>query len=188
MSTWNFISLAVIGVKKDVSAFNRVALQLPVLSQYVIERNGKPVRSAMFEDMIFEKPWRWCKHWWRSCYHFMIRDVEPAVEMVQDVSKRHLNLCFRLDWNCEHEQYRTHLIRRGRVEYRDFDGGERRLDLLEELTGGAEDYGDEVEWEIDMIVTSEFERQFEKLWHRRTYKILYDQLHRKSKKRGRDTG
>jgi hypothetical protein len=86
MSTWNLISLAVIGDKKDVSAFHRVALHLPFLSHYVIERNGKPVRYAMFEDMIFEKPWLWCKHWWRSCYHFTIRDVEPAVEMVQDVS------------------------------------------------------------------------------------------------------
>lgn len=86
MGTWNFVSLNIIGDKKDVSAFNRVALKLPVLSNYVIERNGKPVTQAMYEDMIFEKPQRWCKHWWHSWYHFSTRITESAVGNKRDAS------------------------------------------------------------------------------------------------------
>jgi len=179
MGTWSFVSLTVIGDKKDVSAFDRVALQLPVLSDYVIERDGKPITWAIFEDMIFENPRRWCKHWWHSCYHFSTRVPESAIEMVQDVSKKYTSLCFQVDSNCEHEELRSNFIRRGRVEYQDYNAAQRREALFKELTCGVDDGNDEVDWEIDAIVSDEFKARCKRLWHRRIYRVLYAQRRRK---------
>src|SRR5262249_18447352 len=176
MGTWSFVSLTVVGDKKDVSAFDRAAPQLPVLSHYVTERAGKPITYAMFEDMVVEKPRRWRKQWWYSSYLFATKDPDPAVEMVQDVSTQHPNLCFQLDWNCEREEFRTHFIRRGRVEYQDFDAMDRRDELFTQLSGSCEKTEDElhdegIDWQIDDIITDEFTALFAKLWHARIYRI-----------------
>jgi len=177
MATWTGVSLTVIGEKKAVSAFDRGALQLPVLSEYVTERDGKPITWAIFEDMIVEKPSRWCRYWWCSGYHFMTKDPQPTIEMVQDVSSNHLNLCFQLDWDCEHEEFRTHFVRRGRLESKAFDAKRRRHKLFEELTDGS-DGDDAVDWEINAIVSREFSETCRRLWHSRIYGILYSQRRR----------
>ena len=179
MAHWYFVDLVMIGDRKDINAFNRIALQLPVLSDYVIDRNGKPVTFVMYEDMVFEKPRLWRKYWWCSGYRFQTRVAEPAVEMVRDVSKRFPGLCFRLDWDFEHEEFGTHFIRRGRIESHEFDAESRREDLFQELTGGAEDYDEDVFWEIDGKVAQEFADRFEKLWQPKIYRILDAQRHRK---------
>lgn len=88
MSQWYFVDLSPVGVRKEVNAFNAIALKLPVLSDYVVSRRGKPITSVMFEDMVFEKPQPWGTNWSSSTFRFQTKIVEPAIEMVQDVSKR----------------------------------------------------------------------------------------------------
>jgi hypothetical protein len=178
MANWYFVDLAVIGVKKDVNAFNRIALSLPVLSDYVITRNGKPITSVMFEDMVFEKPEPWGKHWWSSWYRFQTRDLEPVFDMMQDVSKRYSGLCFRLDWDFEHEEFGTRLVRGGRVESHEYDAESRREALYKELTSATDGDDEGVDWEIDTRVAQEFSGRFDKLWRPKIYRTLYSRRRR----------
>lgn len=53
MSQRYFVDLSPVGVRKEVNAFNAIALKLPVLSDYVVSRRGKPVTSVMFEEGVF---------------------------------------------------------------------------------------------------------------------------------------
>ena len=185
MGHWYFADLATVGERRDVNAFNRIALTLPVLSDYVIARNGKPVTSVMFEDMVFEKPGPWGKHWWISRYRFQTKIIEPVFDMVQDVSKRFPGLSFRLDWDFEHEEFGTRLVRGGRVESHEYDAESRREALHRELTGAADDDDEEVCWEIDDRVVQEFSDRFDKLWRPKIYRALYSRRRRGEVRSGR---
>jgi hypothetical protein len=178
MGNWYFIDLGVIGAKKNVNAFNRIAASLPVLSDYISARNGKPITSVMFEDMVFEKPEPWAKHWWRSWYRFQTRVLEPVFEMVQDASKQYPGLCFRLDWDYEHEEFGTRLVRGGRVESYEYDAESRREALYQELTSVTDGDDEEICWEIDARVAQEFSDRFDKLWRPKIYHTLYSRRRR----------
>lgn len=182
MAVWSFLDLAVIGDKKDVNAFDRVAMQLPVLSDYVIEKKGRPVTTVMFEDMVSEKPRRWRNYWWRSEYHFQTKNEKPAVAIIRRVSNRFPYLCFWLDCDCEHEEFRTHFIRNGRIESHKLDARQRIDDLYQRLTNGAEDCDlDDVDSQIDETVVQEMAARFKRLWQPKIHRILDARRRRKAR-------
>jgi hypothetical protein len=174
MSHWYFAHLAVTGNRKDVNAFNRIALRLPVLSDYVTSRNGRPVTQVLYEDMVFETPLRWGQHWWRSWYLFQTRDIVPATEMVRGVSREYSGLCFQLDWDFEHEEFGSHFFRRGRDDSCKFDGQALRERIVQQLSRGKEDDNEEV----DDRFCEEVDRRLGSLWRKKTYDILRSQNHR----------
>lgn len=175
MGTWNYVSLAVIGEKKEVNAFNRIALTLPVLCDYVTKRRGKPVSSAMYEDMVFHQPSRWGTSWWWTRYSFSLNASEP-VEMVRHASKMFPQLCFRLDWDVEHEEFGTLLARKGRIQgsYR-IDADALRDLLFNTMPWGEDDDENDVHLEIDCLLAEAFGNRFDQLWSFRICRILNSQ-------------
>lgn len=174
MGNWYYAGLAAIGERRDVTAFRRVALKLPVLADYVVSRKGKPVTSVMFEDMVVEKPEPWGRHWRCGWYRFQTSDIEPVIETVREASLTYPRLCFRLDWNLEYEEFGTRLVRRGKATFHEFDASARREALYLELSDADGEEGVD-DWEIDSRVSEEYRQRFDKLWRPRVYRILYSQ-------------
>jgi hypothetical protein len=83
------------------------------------------------------------------------------------------------------EQLDSYFVRRGRVAYRHHSAYEKRLALFREMSGGvdyysmSEDDEEAIEREIDGIVGPEFEELCERFWHRRVYRVLYEQRRHK---------
>jgi hypothetical protein len=212
MGTVCFLHLAVTGgTKLEVDAFDRIALSLPVLSEYVIERDGKPIDYAMYEDMVFEPPRRWGRHWWRSRYDFNMIEPRPAVELLQSASSKFPRLCFQVDWSYEHEEYGSYFCYRSKVEAREYAGQRLRERFYQQLvkaasTGGyikgwprapkkrivqywtrPEDDGqDEIALAVDSYVDGRFceviYARLEKLWRRKTFDILRAQRRHPTKR------
>jgi hypothetical protein len=127
----------------------------------------------MFEDMVFEKPEPWGRHWWSSWYRFQTRVLEPVFDMLQEASKRYPGLGFRLDWDFEHAEFGTRLVRGGRAQSHEYDAEARREALYQEMTSVMNGDDEEVCWEIDAKVVREFRDRFDKLWRPKIYRTLY---------------